>query len=118
MTDTEVTYVEIWVGLAQVTAERGIASPLKRGAKYAHLWCATHAEDQSDFEQRARETLALQGLAVTAFEQVSLAEDMNVIPDELFSLVSKVQQDEQISNQHQQVFTSGLLYLTSNQRPN
>ncbi len=118
MTDTEITYVEIWVGLAQVRAEQGFASPLKRGAKYAHLWCATHAEDQSNFEQRARDALAQQGLLVTAFEQVSLAEEMNVIPDELFSLVSRVQQDEQIGNQHQQVFTGELMYLTINQRPN
>ena len=114
----EVTYVEIWVGLAQVTAERGTASPIKRGAKYAHVWCATHAENQSDFEQRARETLAEQGLSVQLFEQVSLAEEMNVIPDELFSLVSQVQQDEQVGDQHQRVFLSEFMYLASMQRHN
>jgi hypothetical protein len=118
MADADVTYVEIWVGLAQVTAERGSASPIKRGAKYAHLWCATHAENQADFEQRAKETLSAQGLSFAGFDQVSLAEEMNVIPDELFSLVSKVQQDEQVGDQHQKVFVSELLYLSSNVRPN
>ena len=49
-------------------------------------------------------------------DQVSLAEEMSVIPDELISLVSKVQQDEQTGDRHQQVFISELLYLTGNQR--
>ena len=116
MTDTDVTYVEMWVGLAQVKAEPGAVPPLKRGARHALVWCATHAVDQSDFEQRARETLLSEGLSVVTFDQVSLADEMNVIPDELFSLVSKVQQDEQVGDKHQRVFLGELMYLTSNQR--
>ncbi len=118
MVDTDITYVELWVGLAQVTAGSGAASPIRRGAKCAHVWCATHAENRADFEERARQTLAAQGLHADAFDQVSLAEEMHVVPDDLFSLLAKAQQDEQKSDRYQQVFLSDLLYLTSNPRPN
>jgi hypothetical protein len=81
----------VWIGMAEVSI--GPHCTLELGGVGAYVWCATQANGESTFIQKAEKMLTHYGLISIGFEDVHPVEDLEVISEDLAEIVMRAEEN-------------------------